>query len=62
MTSKINVDGIEYDLKRIKDRLEYAKKLGLLKCDICGCNDNDHFIKKTKTGEHLFCKKHGMCF
>jgi len=32
------------------------------KCEECGCLEGQHYSKKTKTGEHLYCRKHGICF
>ena len=37
MTSKINVDGIEYDLKHIQDR---SKIMQILKDKMEGCNED----------------------
>jgi len=31
-------------------------------CEMCGCLEGQHYSKKTKTGEHLYCRKHGICF
>lgn len=30
-------------------------------CDVCGCNDSMHYKAFLEDGEHLFCKRCGLC-
>jgi len=49
MTSKININGTEYDLKRIEDR---SKVLQIIKATMKGCNDD--YIEAT--GDFRICE------